>query len=282
MFSARENEKVKRRYAVLTEYDGTAFFGWQRQDGFPTVQQCLEEAWQALTGERIRLTAGSRTDAGVSAARHVSSFLSETSIPLDRIALAWNTSLPPELAVHATREVNQAFNPRYDALGKTYRYSLATGPVRPVIDRNRAAHLPGHLDMDALREAAAFLTGRQDFTAFMDQGSPTRRPVRTLHQLLVEEEAGRLILSFTGDGFLYHMVRILAGTLVSVGQGKIDPKAIPRLLESRDRRGAGPTLPPEGLLLERIYFAGQLFGQDCWPYEDPRRAGKLAHLAVDS
>ncbi len=262
----------------MTEYDGTAFFGWQRQKDLPSVQQTLEEAWRDLTGERIRLTGGSRTDAGVSAARHVSSFLSETPIPLDRIGLAWNTALPPELAVQAVRSVNPAFNPRYDALGKTYRYTLATGPVRPVIDRGRASHVPGRLDLSALKEAAAHLTGRQDFTAFMDQGSPTRRPVRTLHQLQVEEGEDRLVLRFTGDGFLYHMVRILAGTLVFAAQGKIEPGAIPGIFASGDRRLAGPTLPPEGLLLERLYFAGELFGQDRWPYEDSRRAEKLVHL----
>lgn len=265
-------------YAVMTEYDGTAFKGWQRQKNALSVQQCLEDAWYALSGERIQLTGGSRTDAGVSALRHVSSFLSTTDIPLDRIALAWNAVLPPEAAVVAIRLVNRAFNPRYDALGKTYRYTIRTGRTRPVLARSLSAYVPGALDREAMREAAAKLSGKHSFTSFMDQGSPTRRPVRTLHEIDFQEAEGEIILTFTGDGFLYHMARILAGTIVSAGQGKIDTDTIEAIIESHDRVLAGPTMPPEGLLLERVYFAGHLFGGDRWPYEDQRRQARLAHL----
>ncbi|HZK29575.1 MAG TPA: tRNA pseudouridine synthase A, partial [Clostridia bacterium] len=230
-------------------------------------------------GETITLTGGSRTDAGVSALRHVSSFLSNTSIPLERIALAWNTALPQAIAVHDAREVGGAFNPRYDALGKTYRYTVVTGRVRPVIARHFAAYVPGSLDVNAMHEASLLLKGTHDFTSFMDQGSPTRRPVRTLYELGIEEEDRRLSFTFTGDGFLYHMVRILAGTLVSVGQGKIDPDKIATIIESRDRAMAGPTMPAEGLRLERVFFADHLFGNDRWVYEDLRRESKRAHLS---
>jgi len=266
------------RYAVMTEYDGTAFSGWQRQKNALSVQQCLEDAWYALSGERIKLTGGSRTDAGVSALRHVSSFSSRTAIPLDRIALAWNTVLPPEAAVAAIRPVNRAFNPRYDALGKTYRYTVRTGRTRPVLARSLSAYVPGPLDREAMREAAAKLSGKHNFTSFMDQGSPTKRPVRTLYQIGFQEAEAEIILTFTGDGFLYHMARILAGTIVSAGQGKIDTDTIEAIIESHDRVLAGPTMPPEGLLLERVYFAGHLFGGDRWPYEDQRRQARLAHL----
>ncbi len=266
------------RYAVMTEYDGTAFNGWQRQKNAPSVQQCLEESWQALSGERIQLSGGSRTDAGVSALGHVSSFQTKTSIPPDRIALAWNTALPPEVAILAVRRVNQAFNPRYDALGKTYRYTIRTGRTRPVLARHLTAYLPGSLDREAMRKAAANLQGRHDFTSFMDQGSPTKRPVRTLYELGFDERGDEIVLTFTGDGFLYHMVRILSGTIVHAGQGRIDPDTIGGIIKSGDRVLAGPTLPPEGLVLERVYFADHLFGNDCWPYEDQRRQAKLAHL----
>jgi tRNA pseudouridine38-40 synthase len=272
------NTSNGRRYAILTEYDGTPFSGWQIQDNAPSVQQCLQDAWHKLTGETVTLTGGSRTDAGVSASHHVSSFQSRTSIPVERIALAWNSVLPDAIAVHDTREVRSAFNPRYDALGKTYRYTIVTGSVRPVLARHFAAFVPGTLGVNAMRQACLLLAGTHDFTSFMDQGSPTTRPVRTLHELGVAEEDDRLVFTFMGDGFLYHMVRILAGTLVSVGQGKIDPKEIETIFESRDRTLAGPTMPPEGLLLERVFFADHLFGDDRWAYQDPRRADKIAHL----
>lgn len=271
----------QRRYAVLTEYDGQAFSGWQRQKERPSVQACLEDGWERLTGEKVSLTGGSRTDAGVSALGHVSSFLTSSPIPADRVALAWNTVLPPPLVVLAVRPVALAFNPRYDALGKSYCYSLATGPVRPALDRDRTAHVSGSLDLEAMRQAAGQLTGSHDFTAFMDQGSPTRRPVRTLHSLGISQENERIMMTFTGDGFLYHMVRILAGTLVQAGQGKLDPDRLKGIIESRDRRLAGPTMPAQGLRLERLYFADQLFGDDAWPYPDPRWASKLPHLRAD-
>lgn len=265
-------------YAVLTEYDGQAFSGWQRQANAPSVQACLEDAWHKLTGERIRLTGGSRTDAGVSARGHVSAFKTSTSIPRERLALAWNTALPPQAAIRDVRPVASAFNPRYDALGKTYLYTIRTGPTRPVLDRGREAHVPGFLDREAMRQAARGLLGTHDFTAFMDQGSSTRRPRRTLHEISLTQEADSLHIKITGDGFLYHMVRILAGTLVAAGQGKIPPDTIEGIIRSGDRTLAGPTMPSQGLVLERIYFADHLFGQDSWPYDDSRRAAKLAHL----
>ena len=280
--SAEDSMDNKLRYAIMTEYDGQAFSGWQRQKTMPSVQACLEDAWETLTGEKTRLTGGSRTDAGVSARAHVASFLTSSPIPADRMALAWNTALPAPLVVRAVRPVGLAFNPRYDALGKRYRYCLATGPVRPAIDRDRAAHVPAKLDLDAMRQAALRLTGTHDFTAFMDQGSPTRRPVRTLHRLDIVQEEDRIFLFFTGDGFLYHMVRILTGTLVGVGQGKIDPDKVRSIMENQDRRQAGPTMPAQGLVLDQVYFAGELFGGDCWPYPDPRRASKLPHLTADN
>lgn len=269
---------MQRRYAVMTEYDGTAFCGWQRQKSHPSVQACLEDAWKELTGERIRLTGGSRTDAGVSALRHVSSFVSETTIPADRMARAWNTRLPAPAAVVDVRPVNPAFNPRYDALGKTYRYTLRTGPIRPVIARHATCHLPGPLDREAMRFAAETLLGRHNFSAFMDQGSPTKRLIRTLHRLDLVEEGDELVVRMTADGFLYHMARILVGTLVAAGQGKIDPATMREIIEACDRTLAGPTMPPQGLLLERVYFADRLFGDDRWPHEDPRRQAKLANL----
>jgi tRNA pseudouridine38-40 synthase len=268
------------RYAVATEFDGSAFHGWQRQDNAPSVQACLEDAWLSLTGEAITLRGGSRTDAGVSAIAHVSDFASATSIPPDRIARAWNTKLPESVVVRAAVCVPNSFYARYDTLGKTYRYAILTGETRPVIKRRTTAFVPGELDLDAMRAASEILLGTHDFSSFMDQGSPTKRLVRTLHDIQIDG-CKELAITMTADGFLYHMARIIAGTLVYVGQGKISVRELDSIIEARDRVCAGPTMPAEGLVLERVYFASELFGDDCWPYEDERRESKRASLPLE-
>lgn len=265
------------QYAIMTEFDGSAFHGWQRQVNAPSVQGCLESAWRELTGESVALIGGSRTDAGVSASGHVAAFHSATSIPVDRIARAWNTKLPESVAVRAVRKVSRLFNPRYDALGKHYRYTILTGDTRPVLRRRTTAFIPGELDVDAMRSAIPFLRGTHNFSSFMDQGSPTKRFGRTLHEITIEGET-ELVIAMKGDGFLYHMARIIAGTLVYIGQGKIAPDELPSVFAASDRTLAGPTMPAEGLLLERVYFAADLFGGDRWPYEDERREAKLRTL----
>lgn len=264
------------RYAILTTYDGSAFSGWQRQKNAISVQQTLEDCWQKQTGETIRLTGGSRTDAGVSARGHVSSFRSKTPIPLNNIPLFWNAKLPDSIAVRKVIRVEDDFNPRYDALGKEYRYRILNRRVRPVLYRHLVAHVPGVLDLSAMRQALPYFAGTHSFLSLMDQGSPTKRPVRTIQHLELAEEDRVITLIVRGDGFLYHMVRILAGTLVLIGQGKMSPEQVPALLETKDRTLAGPTMPPQGLTLERIYFAKMLFGGDCWPYEDERREDMLS------
>lgn len=259
------------RYAILTTYDGAFFSGWQRQKNAVSVQQTLEDVWKKQTGETIRLTGGSRTDAGVSARGHVSSFRSETSIPEQNIPLLWNAKLPDSIAIRKAIRVDDDFNPRYDALGKEYRYRIMNSRVRPVLFRHLVSHIPGTLDMSAMRQALPFFAGTHSFLSLMDQGSPTKRPVRTIQHLELIEEGSLITLVVRGDGFLYHMVRILAGTLVLIGQGKMLPEQVPKLLESKDRTLAGPTMPPQGLTLERVFFEKTLFGDDCWPYEDERR-----------
>lgn len=287
------------QYAILTEFDGSVFHGWQRQRNAPSVQACLEDAWEALTGEPITLRGGSRTDAGVSAIGHVSAFYTTTTIPEDRVACAWNTKLPEGVVVCAARQVHRSFHARYDTLGKLYRYTIRTGLTRPVLSRHTTAFVPGELDVDAMREAISFLEGTHDYSAFMDQGSPTKRLERTLHNIQLEigsppfdkasptgkmlhdikrESGTDLVIKIVGDGFLYHMARIIAGTLVYIGVGKIVPRDLSAILENRDRTLAGPTMPAAGLLLERVYFADELFGGDRWPYEDERREAKLATL----
>jgi tRNA pseudouridine38-40 synthase len=249
-----------RHLAVLTEYDGSGFFGWQAQARGRTVQQTLARALEELTGEsNVQITGSSRTDSGVHARGHVSHFRTRSRIPSDKMPLALNSHLPPDVSVLAACEVDQDFHAQYHAIGKIYSYTIWNHASRPAIDRLRICHIPGPLDLAALRQAMPCLVGRHDFSSFMDTGSCDRSPVRTLLDLTLTVQGPRLVFRFQGDGFLYHMVRILTGTLVAVAQGKISPDELPALLEGRDRTRTGKTMPPQGLCLERVLYDPPLF-----------------------
>lgn len=251
---------MKRHLAMLTEYDGSCFNGWQAQAQGRTVQQTLAAAIEQLTGEaNILLTGSSRTDSGVHARGHVSHFRSDTSIPADKLPLAINSRLPADVAVLATCDVADDFHAQYHARGKIYTYQIWNHVSRPVIDRLRCSHVPGPLDLEALTKAIPCLIGKRDFTAFMDTGSCDRNPVRTLYDLKLTTNGPLLTLSFHGDGFLYHMIRIMTGTLIAVAQGKIRIGELPGLIAAADRRRMGKTMPPQGLCLERVFYDPPLF-----------------------
>jgi len=253
---------VKRHLAILTEYDGSSFFGWQAQAQGRTVQQTLAAAIGELTGEKdIVLTGSSRTDSGVHARGHVSHFRSDTAIPADKLPLALNSRLPADVAVLSACEVTDDFHAQYHALGKIYTYQIWNHASRPAIDRLRCSHVPGPLDLDVLSIAIPCLTGKKDFSAFMDTGSCDRNPVRTLFDLKLTANGPSLILSFHGDGFLYHMIRIMTGTLIAVAQRKISLDDLPGLIAAGDRRRMGKTMPPQGLCLERVFYDPPLFDE---------------------
>lgn len=251
-----------RNLALLLEYDGSAFHGWQSQENALAVQDALRAAIAKRLGETVVLTGSSRTDAGVSAEAHVANFHSASSIPAERLPLALNSALPEGLAVRACREVPADFNARFASIGKQYSYRFFRGRVRPVLWRHLAAHVPGELNLAAMQAVLPAFCGEHDFQALMDQGSVVRRTVRTITRLTLQEEGPVLRLIVRGDGFLYHQVRILAGTILAVGQGKLDVDAIPALLAAGDRRVMGMTMPPEGLCLERVFYPEPLFGGD--------------------
>lgn len=270
----------KRKIALAVEYDGSCFHGWQRQQNALSVQEILENAWLELTGEKIVITGCSRTDAGVSARRHISHFSTAAAIPDERIFLALNSKLCPGLSVLASRGVPAGFNARYGALGKTYSYRLLCSPARPAIERRTCAWLPQEPDYSLMTSSLDYFIGEHDFSALMDQGSPGKRQRRTIFDLMltreeIDELSGaeyRLIV--TGDGFLYHMVRILMGTIVAVGQRKIASEDIPRLIEQKDRTKMGITMPASGLVLEKVFYRYNLFGNDSWPYVRGDENGK--------
>lgn len=246
--------------ALKIAYDGTNFHGFQKQPGLRTVQGVLEETLKGLSEAVLPVKGAGRTDAGVHALGQVVSFpLDKWAIPAPRLLPALNGALPSEIAVLAVAEVPAGFHPRYDAVSKTYRYTVFRRAVRCPLSRLYSLHLPGDLDVPLMRGVAAGLTGEHDFSAFQNAGRPVQSAVRTLYEVKIEEEGPFLHLRFTANGFLYQMVRVLVGTLIEIGLGRLAPSAVERALQTGDRRFAGPTAPPHGLFLERVTYPEELF-----------------------
>lgn len=261
----RRGVKALRDVCLLVSYDGTAYNGYQSQPGGNTIQDKLEEAIEQLTGERTRVTGSGRTDAGVHARGQVVNFPTESRIPIERWALALNARLPNDIVVRDAIEVPPAFHSRHDAIRKTYRYTIRCDRFPDVFTRHYALHHHAPLRFDAMREGLKHLLGEHDFTSFATPGPVKPHYVRTIYdaRLTVENEGekgegrGTAHLFLTGNGFLYNMVRIIAGTLLQVGEGKREPSDIARILAAKDRTQAGPTAPPHGLVLWQVEYAAE-------------------------
>jgi tRNA pseudouridine38-40 synthase len=249
-----------RRLALLVAYRGDAFHGFQRQAGSMTVQEALEDAWSAVAGEAVVMHGSGRTDAGVHAWGQVVHFSTWSALPAERARDALNAYLPEAAVVRASAEVGADFHARASAVAKHYVYRLLVSPTRPVLGQDFAHWVRGPLDLPAMRAAAARLRGRHDFRAFAAAGRPVRDATRTLTDLRFTATRGGLLLHARGDGFLYRMVRNLAGTLLEVGRGRRAPEWAAAVLASCDRRRAGPTAPPQGLCLWRVRYASDPFG----------------------
>ena len=252
-------KEIQHNIALLVEFDGTPFCGWQSQANARSVQDSLIRAIFELTGEEVKLYGCSRTDAGVHALGHVSNFHSFTKIPIDKVPIAMNSHLPMEIAVKSAAYVEPDFHARFHAVGKQYRYTIWNEATRPALCRNMAYHSPRSVDLGLMTLAARKLIGTKDFSSFMASGSETKSTVRTLYDISITSQGPRIEMVFHGDGFLYNMVRILAGTLYYTGIGKIDVSAIDAIVESRDRTKAGKTLPACGLTLEKVFYEKEIF-----------------------
>jgi tRNA pseudouridine38-40 synthase len=253
---------------LIIEYDGSRYAGWQRQKNAVTVQQKLEEALEKLTGEEVRVIGSGRTDSGVHARGQTANFVTGSRIPPERFSYALNCLLPRDIRVTASEEVSMEFHAQFSATAKTYRYSMVVGPHGTAIGWQYYHTVYTPLDVQAMMQAAEHFKGTHDFAAFMAAGSPVRSTVRTIFHSRIEQEGSFIHYVVTGNGFLYNMVRIMAGTLIEVGKGKIQPYRIPEILASRDRVQAGFTAPPEGLFLEEVFYENP-------PDEYVRHAGKV-------
>lgn len=250
---------MTRNILLTLEYDGTDWHGWQVQKNAPTIQGALEKALAKITGESIRVTGASRTDAGVHAKGQACNFYTASRIPLDRIPHALNANLPKSIVVRAAAEVDLDFHARYRAIGKRYIYEICNRRIPSALRRHFSYHVPQKLDLTAMQQAAALLQGEHDFKAFQAVGSSVQSTVRHLWQLKIEQqEPSRILICAEGNGFLYNMVRIIVGTLLEVGLGKRLPAEMTAILASRNRDLAGPTVPPHGLCLEEVFYPPEL------------------------
>ena len=242
--------------ALVIEFDGTCFVGWQIQDNGRSVQEEIQRALTTLYKEEIKVTGSSRTDAGVHARGLVCSAKVPFIIPIERVPLACNALLPEDVAVIDAYEVKEGFNARFNSEGKRYIYRLMHGTVRHPLKSRYSHFVTGRLDVEAMKKAAPYFAGEHDFAAFCATGGSQSTTVRRLEKVEVrcDDSTGLIEIEVKGEAFLYNMVRIIAGTLLYVGQGKIAPEKIPEVIDSCDRERAGKTLPPEGLTLEEVYY----------------------------
>lgn len=249
---------------LTLSYDGTDFHGFQAQPGLRTVQGEVERVLSKLTGEEIRFFGSGRTDAGVHALGQVGHFVTQSPIPVEKMAYILNMHLPSDIVAREAREVPPGFHARYDATGKTYVYLLARGTQPHIFLRRYSWHLRQELDLPAMREGARHLIGTHDFTSFCAAQTPLADRVRTITELAVEPlvlwDYPLWQIRVSGNGFLYNMVRIIAGTLVEVGMGKRRPEEVKAILEARDRTAAGLTAPPQGLILWKVQYSRSAHG----------------------
>ena len=247
----------QRRFRLTVEYDGTAYSGWQRQINGPSVQQTLEEALCRLTGEKIGVVGSSRTDAGVHALGLCAHFDSAARIPPDKLSFALNTMLPDDVRVRESALAPDGFHARYSACAKAYRYCFYNARHDRAVGRQTSAHVPLPLDEARMNEEAQALLGTHDFAAFAASGSVARSTVRTIYRAQVVRHGDEVLLTVLGDGFLYNMVRIIAGTLMEVGTGKRAPGAIREAIATGNRLALGQTAPAKGLTLLAALYAGE-------------------------
>ncbi|MEQ8196558.1 MAG: tRNA pseudouridine(38-40) synthase TruA [Clostridiaceae bacterium] len=239
---------------LLIEYDGTEFYGWQKQKSERTVCETIESVIREVTGEETKLIGCSRTDSGVHARGFVAAFKTESSIPSERFQYAINARLPEDVVILSSEEVPLEFHPRFQAKGKTYCYIIFNRRSPIAIGRNYNCLVKEKLNTEKMKEACRYFEGTHDFKAFMSSGSSVKTTVRTIWNISVEKVSDEIKIYVTGDGFLYNMVRIIAGTLLMVGEEKISPEFIIEIIKSGDRNKAGKCMPSSGLYLEKVFY----------------------------
>lgn len=245
-----------RNFKIVIQYEGTRYQGWQRQGSTEnTLQGKFETLLSRIAGAPVEIDASGRTDAGVHAYGQAASFHMDTELSPQELLTEMNRYLPEDVAVISCEEAPERFHARLNATGKTYRYRIWNGAVRNVFDRRFVWQVEEPLDLEAMKQAANLLIGRHDFASFTSAKSKKKSTVRTVFSVDIAKEGNEVVLTFTGDGFLYHMVRILTGTLVEAGLGKRSADDMERILAARERKEAGMLAPACGLALMEVYYS---------------------------
>lgn len=242
------------RIKIVLSYDGTDFCGWQKQTNGVSVQQTVEDAVFALTGKKTTVTASGRTDAGVHAAGQVAHFDTNANIPPEKFYKALNTFLPDSVKALSSEQVSNNFNARKSAKRKTYEYSLYLSDTELPLKERYGVRVYGDIDVEKMRSCAKLIEGKHDFKAFSATGSSVKTTVRTVYGVVIEQSGIDFKIRVTGNGFLYNMVRIIAGALVKAGKGEISENDIIKALETGNRKLLGETLPAKGLCLIKVEY----------------------------
>ena len=245
---------LMRNIKLTIQYDGTNYCGWQKQPSSISIQETIEETVENIIGEKVELIGSGRTDKGVHANGQVANFLSETKIPEERIKFVLNSFLPEDIAILESKEVPLTFHSRYDAVGKEYRYYVLNSAIENPIYRNFTYHIPFKLDMGKIIKAKEYFLGTHDFSSFMASGSSVENTTRTIYSFDIYKKDDIISFVLHGDGFLYKMVRIIVGTLIDVGRGRIDGEMIPNIFDLKDRKYSGKTAHSEGLFLQKVFY----------------------------
>ncbi len=245
-----------KRIKLVVAYDGTNYCGWQVQPNATTIEGVLNEKLSQLLEERIEIIGASRTDSGVHALGNVAVFDTKSRIPGDKMKYALNQRLPDDIRIQESEEVNADFHPRYCDSQKTYEYRILNRSMELPTERFYAHYSYRNLDVEAMKAACVYIVGEHDFKCFCSAGSQVKETVRKVYSLNVSKEEDLIKIRITGSGFLYNMVRIIAGTLMEVGTGNKKPEELEAIIESKERSLAGPTAPARGLRLIRIAYKG--------------------------
>ena len=243
-----------KRIKLIVAYDGTNYCGWQLQPNGVTIEGVLNEALSGLTGEEIRVTGASRTDSGVHSLGNVAVFDTETRIPPEKISYALNRRLPEDIVVQESSEVSPDWHPRHCDSRKTYEYRILNRKFPLPTRRLDTFFVYRELNVEKMRRAAGYLEGTHDFRSFCSVNTAVESTERTIYRCSVEKSGDIITICVTGSGFLYNMVRIIAGTLLQAGMGQLDPEDMPAILEARNRTAAGPTAPAHGLTMIGIEY----------------------------
>jgi len=239
---------------MIIEYDGTHFFGWQRQSHSRSVQGVIEKVLSKILKTTIEIDGAGRTDAGVHAYGQVASFCYDLPMPLESLKRAMNNYLPTDIRICHLEFMDKSFHARYSATGKTYVYKIYNTNERNVFSANYSYHYPYKVDDKNIKRAMTQLVGKHDFSSFKASGSSAQNPIRTIHSIELKRSGDELEFTFTGDGFLYKMVRLLTAFLLEVGQGRIDYETVEKILEFPSRDYTSKVAPAMGLYLKEVYY----------------------------